>query len=36
MRELTKIVLQAVEKLADCRGEEVLTRGKIAPPRRDG
>ena len=34
MRESTKIILQAVEKLAACRGEPVLTRGKIAPPRR--
>ena len=30
MRESTKIILQAVEKLAGCRGEDVLTRGKVA------
>ena len=34
MRESTKIILQAVEKLDGDRGEAVLTRGKIAPPRR--
>jgi NADH-quinone oxidoreductase subunit D len=34
MRESTKIILQAVEKLNACRGGEVLTRGKIGPPRR--
>ena len=34
MRELTKIILQAVEKLDGCRGEDVLVRGKLAPPRR--
>ena len=34
MRESTKIILQAVEKLASCRGEQVLTRGKISPPPR--
>ena len=34
MRESTKIILQAVEKLAACQGEDVLARGKIAPPRR--
>ena len=34
MRELTKIILQAVEKLAATAGEPVLTRGKIAPPER--
>jgi NADH-quinone oxidoreductase subunit D len=34
MRESTKIILQAVEKLDACRGQEVLARGKIAPPRR--
>ena len=32
--ESTKIILQAVEKLDGCRGEDVLTRGKIAPPAR--
>jgi NADH-quinone oxidoreductase subunit D len=34
MREATRIMLQAVEKLDGCRGEDVLARGKIAPPRR--
>ena len=34
MRESTKIIQQAVEKLAGCTGEDVLARGKIAPPRR--
>ncbi len=34
MRESTKIILQAVEKLDGCRGEDVLVRGKIAPPTR--
>jgi NADH-quinone oxidoreductase subunit D len=34
MRESTKIILQAVEKLDGCRGEDVLNRGKIAPPAR--
>ncbi|MFT3972700.1 MAG: NADH-quinone oxidoreductase subunit D [Amaricoccus sp.] len=34
MRESVKLVLQACEKLDGCRGEDVLTRGKITPPRR--
>ena len=34
MRESAKIMKQAVEKLAQCEGEEILTRGKIGPPRR--
>jgi NADH-quinone oxidoreductase subunit D len=34
MRESVRIIEQAVEKLNGCRGEEVLARGKIAPPRR--
>ncbi len=34
MRESTKLILQAVEKLAATAGEPVLTRGKIAPPER--
>ncbi len=34
MRESVKIMQQAVEKLNACKGEEVLTRGKIGPPRR--
>jgi NADH-quinone oxidoreductase subunit D len=34
MRESTKIILQAVEKLATCKGEDVMVRGKVAPPPR--
>ena len=34
MRELTKIILQAVEKLDATRGEDVMVRGKLGPPRR--
>ncbi|TVQ53099.1 MAG: NADH-quinone oxidoreductase subunit D [Rhodobacteraceae bacterium] len=34
MRESVKIMRQAVEKLAQCQGEDVLHRGKIGPPRR--
>lgn len=33
MREATRIILQAVEKLRDCPGE-VLSAGKLAPPKR--
>ena len=35
MRESVKIIRQAVDRLDACRGEDVLTRGKLAPPRRD-
>ena len=34
MRESLKIILQACEKLDACRGEDVLVRGKLSPPRR--
>jgi NADH-quinone oxidoreductase subunit D len=34
MRESTKIMQQACEKLAQCKGEDVLHRGKIGPPKR--
>ena len=34
MRESVKIILQACEKLDATRGEDVLTRGKLSPPRR--
>ena len=34
MRESTKIIEQAVAKLSQCKGEPVMTRGKIAPPSR--
>ena len=34
MRESTKIMKQAIEKLDACRGEPVIHRGKISPPTR--
>jgi NADH-quinone oxidoreductase subunit D len=34
MRESVKIILQAIEKLDATRGEDVLVRGKLTPPRR--
>jgi NADH-quinone oxidoreductase subunit D len=34
MRESTRIIEQAVEKLNACKGEPVITRGKISPPAR--
>jgi len=34
MRESLKIVEQALDKLRKCQGEEVMTRGKISPPKR--
>ncbi len=34
MRESTKIILQTIEKLIACRGDEVLARGKVSPPKR--
>ena len=34
MRESVKIILQAVDKLNECKGEPVMTRGKISPPKR--
>ena len=34
MRESTKIMAQACEKLALCRGQDVMHRGKIGPPKR--
>jgi NADH-quinone oxidoreductase subunit D len=34
MRESTRIIEQSIAKLDTCRGEEVMTRGKISPPRR--
>jgi NADH-quinone oxidoreductase subunit D len=34
MRESVKIILQACEKLDATRGEDVLVRGKLSPPRR--
>ena len=35
MRESVKIILQAIEKLNSCRGQDILTRGKLSPPKRD-
>ncbi|MFQ8431973.1 NADH-quinone oxidoreductase subunit D [Amaricoccus sp. W119] len=35
MYESTKIILQAVDKLRECEGEDVMSRGKISPPRRE-
>jgi NADH-quinone oxidoreductase subunit D len=34
MRESVKIILQAIDKLEATRGEDVLVRGKLSPPRR--
>jgi NADH-quinone oxidoreductase subunit D len=34
MRESTKIMMQACRKLDQCKGEDVLHRGKIGPPKR--
>jgi NADH-quinone oxidoreductase subunit D len=34
MRESTKIILQALDKLEGCKGDDVLARGKLTPPKR--
>ncbi len=34
MRESVKIIRQAIEKLDACKGQDVLVRGKLAPPTR--
>ncbi len=34
MRESTKIIRQAIQKLDECKGEDVLARGKLTPPKR--
>jgi NADH-quinone oxidoreductase subunit D len=34
MRESVKIMRQALEKLDQCKGEDVLARGKLTPPKR--
>ena len=34
MKESVKIIQQSIEKLSKCMGEDVLIRGKIAPPKR--
>ena len=35
MRESVSIMKQAIEKLANCRGEDILVRGKFSPPKRN-
>jgi len=35
MRESIKIIQQAIVKLDDCKGGDVLARGKLTPPKRD-
>jgi len=35
MRESVKIIHQCVAKLNECKGEPVIAKGKITPPRRD-
>jgi len=34
MRESIKIMQQAIVKLGECKGEDVLARGKLTPPKR--
>ena len=34
MRESVKIIHQAIAKLDECKGEDVMTRGKLSPPKR--
>ena len=34
MRESVSIIRQAIVKLNECKGEDVLARGKLAPPKR--
>jgi NADH-quinone oxidoreductase subunit D len=34
MRESVRIMRQAIQKLGECRGEDVMTRAKIGPPKR--
>jgi NADH-quinone oxidoreductase subunit D len=34
MRESVKIIKQAIAKLEQCKGEDVIARGKISPPKR--
>ncbi len=34
MRESLKIIRQAIVKLNECKGEDVLARGKLTPPKR--
>ena len=35
MRESVKIIQQAIQKLYKCQDEDVLVRGKVAPPKRN-
>ncbi len=34
MRESVRIMRQAIQKLGECRGQDVMTRAKIGPPKR--
>jgi NADH-quinone oxidoreductase subunit D len=34
MRESVKIIKQAIAKLEQCKGEDVIARGKLSPPKR--
>ena len=34
MRESIKIMQQAIVKLGECKGEDILARGKLTPPKR--
>ena len=34
MRESVRIMRQAIAKLRDCRGQDVMTRAKVGPPKR--
>ena len=35
MRESVKIILQAIDKLESCKGQDILARGKLSPPKRE-
>ena len=35
MRESVKIISQAIDKLRACKGDDILARGKLSPPKRD-
>ena len=35
MRESVKIILQAIDKLAACKDQDILARGKLSPPKRE-
>ena len=34
MKESVKIIQQSIEKLSKCKGDDILVRGKLAPPNR--